>query len=129
MHRQSFTQSKNGFTIVELIVVIIVIAVLAGIIIVGYGQWRTTTAEGVVKNDLTAVGTAMENTRNFGSGYATNLPSGFSPSQNTVMTYVSGDGKSYCIEAYSTVTGSAGIYSINSNNGSQINHASCPRAI
>lgn len=52
--------SKNGFTIVELIVVIAVIAILAGLVIVGYGQWRSNLTNSEVKNDLSAAATAMD---------------------------------------------------------------------
>ena len=57
-------RKQNGFTIIELLVVVAVIAILATVIVVSYGGWRTSINTSVVKSDLTAAATAMENGRN-----------------------------------------------------------------
>jgi prepilin-type N-terminal cleavage/methylation domain-containing protein len=99
----------HGFTIVELLVVILVIGILAGISIVGYGAWRKNIAEDQLKSELSGVASAMENARNFSSTYPTAIPSTFTPSNDVTLTYVSGDAKTFCIQA-STSQDSTLIY-------------------
>ena len=53
--------SSAGFTIVELSIVIVVIGILAGIVIVGYGGRRDSVAKKEVQSDLQIVASAMEN--------------------------------------------------------------------
>src|SRR6218665_1076515 len=93
---------SKAFTIVELIVVIVVIGILAGVAIVGYGAWRSDLAGKAVKSDLNAASAAMENARNFGEGYPLDIPSTFAASANVTITYVSGDAKAYCLEGRSS---------------------------
>ena len=95
----------RGFTIIELIVVIVVIGILATVVIVGYGSWRQNIATSNVKSDLTNLGTAMNSARNTNNGYPTSIPSSFSPSPDVNMSYQYGDASSYCVNASSkTVT-------------------------
>jgi len=92
---------QSGFTIVELVVVIAVIGILAGITIVGYGNWRQRATENTLKNDLNGASSAMDSSRNFGSDYPATIPSTFSPSDNVSMTVKSGGGV-FCLEATSS---------------------------
>lgn len=98
--------STHGFTIIELCVIIVVIGILASIIIISVGAWRTRTAETEVKSDLLNASSAMEAARNFNSGYPTSLPTGFTASPNVAVTYGSGDAKGYCIDGVSKVISS-----------------------
>jgi|GEM_PF-1656307 len=75
----------NAFTIVELVVVIVVIGILATIIFVSYGSWRKSVAETQIKSDLQGAVTAMENYRNFSSGYPEAIPSTFRASEGVIM--------------------------------------------
>ncbi len=103
MRLYSHSKSKKGFTIVELIVVISVIAILASISIVGYGSWRNSVISTQIKNDLTAVASAMESARTFSNGYPTSLPSNVQPSENVTLTLmVDSDATSYCIDGVSS---------------------------
>jgi len=105
----------SGFTIVELVVVIAVIGILAGITVVGYGAWQAQTAQNAVKSDLTNLLGAMENARNFGSGYPLAVPSTFTPSNNvqstTVSTTSSGD---YFCASMASAKDATKIFNINS---------------
>lgn len=92
--------NRSGFTIVELVVIITVIGILAGVVIVGYGAWQQRTTENVLKSDLTGVATAMESARNFGSGYPTTIPSTFTPSDGVTLDGGGQpNGESFCVAA------------------------------
>lgn len=89
----------RGFTMVEILVVLFILGVLAGITVVGYGAWRKNVAISQVKSDLSGLATAMESARNFGGTYPTAIPSTFNPSDDISLSYKSGDSKTFCIEA------------------------------
>jgi prepilin-type N-terminal cleavage/methylation domain-containing protein len=100
---QSQGRNNSAFTIVELIVVIAVIGILAGIVIVGYGSWRTSTTVTQVKNDLNTAAQAMENARIFNNGYPTTLPSITKSSPHITLTLAtSSTATSYCIDGVSS---------------------------
>jgi prepilin-type N-terminal cleavage/methylation domain-containing protein len=101
---------NKGFTLVEIIVIISVIAILVTIVIVSVGNWRKSTAETEVKSDLKNLSTAMEAARNFGNGYPTSIPSTFSSSPNVTVTYGSGSSASYCVNAVSTADSTVQYY-------------------
>lgn len=63
----------KGFTIIELIVVIAVVGILAGLTTFGYRMWRQDLTEKIVMNDLNQAGTALENYRNFKNYFPPNL--------------------------------------------------------
>ena len=65
--------SRKGFTIVELMVCIAVIAILAGIVIVGYGAWRKHVAQTEVKSDLGQAASLLRSVYNFHNTYPTSL--------------------------------------------------------
>lgn len=92
---------SRGFTIVELTIVIIVIGILAGISVIGYGKWRESIAQKEVQSDLQMAAAAMENAKNFGTGYPDEIPETFKGSSNVSVSYYSGDNSSYCIDGVS----------------------------
>jgi len=94
---------RHGFTIIELVVVIAVIAILAAITVVGYGAWRKQTLTNQVKSDLTAVAGAMESARTFDNKYPANIPSTVNSSDSA--SFVGGanaNGSSYCVTKMSS---------------------------
>ncbi|MEO5949924.1 MAG: type II secretion system protein [Candidatus Saccharimonadales bacterium] len=110
---------RSGFTIVEMLAVIVIIGILATTVIFAIGSWRQRTAQTEVKNDLNAVSAGMESIRNFGAGYPSTLPGGFKPSVNVTVTYTSGDLTNYCIDGKSKVVTTV-TYFINTNTGGNI---------
>ena len=96
----------KGFTIVELVVVIAVIGILAGITIVGYGAWRDRAAKTEVMSDLRNAALAMNNYRNFNNVFATGSTAlasvGFEQSPNVTVLLKSTSSTTYfCIDGAS----------------------------
>ncbi len=108
----STLQSKlrSGFTIVELIVVIAVIAILAGVVLVSYGAWRNSVATNSLKSDLVHAASAMESSRTFSNAYPMTLPTSFSPSANNTVVLTAPDTKSFCIDGTTTQSASITYY-------------------
>lgn len=115
MSRAHSNKTFNGFTIIELIVVITVIGILAGIVVVTYSGWRTNTAKSEVSSDLNSVSAAMESARNFSAGYPSTLPSSFTASPNVSVSLVRSTLTTYCAQATSTAVPSV-VYYISSSN-------------
>lgn len=61
--------NKNGFTIVELLIVIVVIGIFATITIVGYSNVQARANDTVVKSDLKNMSTTLELWKVDNSGY------------------------------------------------------------
>ena len=114
-----------GFTLVEVLIIIAVISLLITLTLVVAGNWRKSTAETEVKNDLKSAAGAMENYRNFNNGYPTSIPSSFSSSSNVTVTYESGNSTAFCLEGRSTAESSV-IYSFDSTaSGGQPQSGAC----
>jgi prepilin-type N-terminal cleavage/methylation domain-containing protein len=101
---------RAGFTIVELIVVIAVIAILASVVLASYGSWRTSVATNSLKSDLEHAASAMESSRTFNNAYPVTLPTTFSPSANNTVILTSPDTKSFCLDGTTTQSGSIKYY-------------------
>jgi len=103
-------QKNAGFTIVELIVVIAVIAVLVSIVILSYNGWRTSVATNSLKSDLGHAASAMESARSFDNGYPTSIPTTFSASANNTIALKTNDPKSFCIDGTTSTSASIKYY-------------------
>jgi len=89
---------RAAFTIVELIVVITVIAILATVVVVSYGAWRTSTATASVKSDLEHAASAMESSRTFNNTYPLTIPTTFSASSSNTIVLTLPNAKSFCLD-------------------------------
>ena len=114
----------RGFTIVELAIIITVIGILAGITVIGYGNWQDSVAKDAVESDLQMVATAMENAKNFSQGYPTSIPSTFKGSPNVTITYSSGSSGQYCIQG-SYVSRPGVQYYVSSSDGKTPKPGTC----
>lgn len=111
------THAKHhGFTIVEVVIMVTVIALLATITIFGFGSWRARTATTEVKGALTNLATSLKSEMNFNSTYPASVPSTYRPSTGVTITYVmSGGGTAYCARGTSTAVSTVIWYISNTN--------------
>lgn len=116
-------QTQKGFTIVELLVVMGIIAVLAMIVVFAFGSWRERTAKTEVRNALTAVSSAMKNERNFASTYPTTIPASYRTNTGVTVTYKSGTASTYCVDGASTSVSSVRMFV---TEGAVVTEGSCP---
>lgn len=107
--------NRSGFTVVELMLVIVVISILATLTVFSIGNWRTRTAQGEVQSDLNSAASAMQNSANFSGGYPATIPSTFTASPNVNVTLKYSTSTTYCIEATSKAV-SGILYSVSSTN-------------
>jgi len=117
-------RKKSGFTIVELVVVIGILAVLVGLTVVTYGSWRERTATTEIKSDLSNAVLAMNNERNFNNVYPNELPASYKSSAEVVVERKSGDGNSFCLQGTSKVIPSL-VYFVNSTTQKQPIKGTC----
>lgn len=101
---------NSGFTIVELITVVVVVAILAGVTTLAYGSWQDSLAKKAVQSDLQIASAAMENAKNFSNGYPSSLPSKFRASSNVNLSIVSASTTEYCLQATSTRSATIAYY-------------------
>lgn len=94
-------RKNQGFTIIELILVVVIIAIMATISVFGFSSWRSRTATTELKNALLSVATAMKAEKNVSNGYPATFPSSYSNSTSVVLEMASSTPSSYCINAYS----------------------------
>jgi prepilin-type N-terminal cleavage/methylation domain-containing protein len=93
-------QGRHGFTIVELLIVIVVIGILAAVTIVAYSNVQARATEAGLKADLKNASTSLKITQTQAGNYPTgsSLPTGISASGQNVLQY-SGTASTFCVVA------------------------------
>jgi len=126
--RELFGREERGFTIVELLIVIVVIAILASIIFLGYRGVQNRAVDVSIKSDLQGGATELErvsvNKQEYPlTGAELNNGSGFVTSKDVNLTYKRRLA-SYCLEGSSDRAGSA-IFHIDSADPNKILDGPC----
>lgn len=104
-------KQRRGFTIVEIMIVIVVIGILAAIVIISFGSWRTRTAQTEVKHELTTAVSAIRAYRTFNNVNPTALTdSAYKTNSNVTMSYILRGNGTYCLNAQSIAVSSVRWY-------------------
>jgi type IV pilus assembly protein PilE len=108
---------RRGFTIVELLIVIVVIGILAGITFFSFQSWRSQVAVTEMQNELVNAASSAKMYRNVNGVFPSSLSMmSYSSSANVSLTYtLRADTLSYCMKAASTAVASAAPYYIDTN--------------
>ena len=101
--------ASRGFTIIEIITVIVVIGLLAGLTIFGFGTWRARTAKTEVLNEMANASAVVNNYKIANNGYpptAVYAAGLYATGSKVTLTYtLRSDAASYCLKGQSsTVT-------------------------
>lgn len=100
--RQFTCNPKNGFTIVELLIVIVVIGILAAVSLVAFSSLQNKAKSASLTSDLAQAAKQMQLARAESGTFPLSLPSGVKASPGTVLSLAdTGDpANAYCINAY-----------------------------
>lgn len=118
-------QLKNGFSITELIVVIVVIGILTSISVVGYTGWRKSVNDAKLKNELIMAASALDSYRNYNNQYPDSISGVYEPGDGVTINYVKAySGESYQLTAKINSGNSQGYFL---NSGSTVKESkTCP---
>lgn len=104
-------KKQHGFTLVELLVVIVVIGILAAITLVSYNGTQQRASVAAMTTDLKNAADAFELAKVGVESYPTTMPSDYKPSAGNVLQATNtGNSTSYCINAYSTTKPTLRMY-------------------
>jgi len=130
-HRPTFSTDRKkqrfGFTVVELLIVIVVIGIIATITVISYAGIQEKSVRNTVEADLRSASSALETTKSNSGGYPATKPADLPKSNGTEYTYVYyGTTKSYCLAATTTEGDIPSIYLTSDN--STIKEGTCAAA-
>ncbi len=128
MKKNSYFKLKSGFTIVELLVIVVIIGILATLTIVSYSGIQKRAAIATLESDLANVRTQLAIEYSTTGGYppseaSANEGKGFAKSPGTSYQYTL-SGSDYCVTATSPTANESSLY-LSSTTGS-IEEGLCP---
>jgi len=130
--RQRFgsDQKDRGFTIVELLVVVVVIAILGAITFVSFNGVRKSALEAGVKSELSSAtkGFEVEQLSNGGTYDPTSSAYLLKETTNTTIEYSYGNTQYFCMTGRANNDTSVIYHVINSEGDSSIQSGLCPNA-
>lgn len=101
---------SGGFTIIELLVIIVVLGALVGITIFGFSTWRTRTAKTEVRNEVTNGAAAVKQYAAWNNAYPADqatFNATYTAGGAVSFTYIRrADGLSFCLNGTSTADSS-----------------------
>ena len=118
-------KQTHGFTIIEMMVVILVLGILIAMSVFSYTGWKGSINQREVQSDLRMAATSMESAKNFSDGYPSTIPASFKPSENVSIIKVWGDKTQYCMQARNLID-SAVVYFIRNGQTSSPQPGVCP---
>lgn len=106
------SRGGSGFTLVELFVVVAVLGILVTVTVFFIGDWRGRAAETEVKHGLLNAAAAMEDARNFGTGYPAAIPGTYTanPTPGVSVQLMSSTPSTFCINGWSTAKTTVRFY-------------------
>ncbi len=93
-------QTQKGFTIVELLIVIVVIGILAAITIVAYNGIQQRARNASIASDLRNVANQFEAIKAQDGSYPNAVPADFRPSAGNILQATATGGESFCVNLY-----------------------------
>jgi prepilin-type N-terminal cleavage/methylation domain-containing protein len=121
--------STRGFTIVELLIVIVVIGILAAISIVAFNGVQKSAAETALRSELAQneKGFELERTTNTGGTYnPQDSDYRYRETPTALIEYSYGTSESYCMNATSKHNTNITYYMSRDQQGSSIHEGTCP---
>ncbi len=108
--QKSMDEKDKGFTLVELLVVIVIIGILAGIAIPLFLSQRQKGVEAGIKSDLKSLATVMETQYVDNGTYAGAVMDDFTATDENVVVVADADVEGFCLDGSSPKADNAWHY-------------------
>lgn len=125
------SRNRQGFTLIELMIVVVIIGILAAVAIPKFNQVTTTSKEAEAASILKQIYTLQERYKQRHDVFATTFtdleggPAGLNDARYYTFTLPSGDGETYLACATPTLSG-LHAYTIDSSRQIATHASSCP---